>query len=138
MTADRLAGYPHSVSNAGWEPQHFSILTSDIEGFGSTTRSDPIRAGLRRTLHQIMDEAIGTVDQTPSVAGKGDTGDGMWILFSPALPKTQIIERIVPNIEVQLRHYNNAASTAARLRLRMGLHHGELIRDDNGYSGEPL
>lgn len=110
----------------------------DIEGFGSTTRTDPIRAGLRRALEKIVTEAISGLGDSNFVQASGDTGDGKWILFMSTLPKTRLVERFIPDIETQLRHYNEAASTAARLRLRIGLHHGELIPDDGGHSGEAL
>jgi hypothetical protein len=110
----------------------------DIEGFGSTTRTDPIRAGLRRALEEIVNEALGRLDGRTSLHANGDTGDGMWIIFAATLPKTRVVERFVPDIEMLLRHYNDAASTAAQLRLRIGLHHGEVIPDAGGYSGEVM
>ncbi len=126
------------MSNASWEPQHFSIVTLDIEGFGSPTRTDPIRAGLRSTLKLITDSASGSLREPNPVHASGDTGDGSWLIFASRVPKSRIISAFLPTLETELRHHNLTASTAALLRLRVGVHHGELIKDGGGYSGEAL
>jgi hypothetical protein len=126
------------VSNAGWEPEHHTIVTLDIEGFGSPTRTDPIRAGLRRSLQGIISHAQAKLTASDPVRAVGDTGDGKWLLFHPGVPKTAVLSAFVPALETELRHHNATASTAARIRLRIGVHHGDLIPDDGGYSGEPL
>lgn len=126
------------VSNAGWEPHHFAILTMDIEGYGSPTRTDPIRAGLRKTLDNTVAGAVTKLGETNPMTAFADTGDGKWIIFDGRISKIKIITVLLPALEVELRHYNAAASSAARLRLRIGVHHGELIPDHGGYSGEAL
>lgn len=122
------------MSNASWEPQHFSIVTLDIEGFGSPTRTDPIRAGLRTTLRALLRNAVAALPTDNPIFADGDTGDGNWLIFETRLPKPRLITDFVPRLETELRHYNRTASSAARLRLRVGVHHGELIRDGSGYS----
>jgi class 3 adenylate cyclase len=130
--------YSPAVSNIMREPQHYAIVTIDIEGFGSPTRTDPIRASLRSSLERIIKAAIEGLAQPEPTADLGDTGDGKWILFNPSLPKSQLITILAPRIETELRHHNLRSSTAAQLRLRIGIHHGELVPDESGYSGEAL
>ncbi|WP_157744597.1 hypothetical protein [Micromonospora viridifaciens] len=113
-------------------------MTIDIEGFGSATRTDPIRAGLRGTLDGLVAAAVGRMMHDDPVVAEGDTGDGKWLLFRSDLPKTSLLQELVPAIETGIRHHNRAASTAATLRLRVGVHHGELTVEPNGYSGEQL
>jgi hypothetical protein len=113
-------------------------LTIDIEGFGSPTRTDPIRAGLRHALDDLVDAALGGMSHDNPVTAQGDTGDGKWILFRSDLPKTSILQELVPALETGLRHHNQSASTAATLRLRVGVHHGEITADEGGHSGEQL
>ncbi|MEV4057130.1 hypothetical protein AB0J55_38505 [Amycolatopsis sp. NPDC049688] len=113
-------------------------MTLDIEGFGSKTRTDPIRAGLRRELETIIESAIRLLQPDDALAAHGDTGDGKWLLFRPEVPKTELIMTLLPEIETRLRHHNSTASIAATIRLRVGVHHGELIKDRSGFSGEAL
>ncbi|MEV6416784.1 hypothetical protein [Kribbella sp. NPDC051718] len=126
------------MNNALWEPRHHAILTIDIEGFGSPTRTDPIRAGLRRTLDDLIRTGLERMPYSDPVAAEGDTGDGKWILLRSDIPKTSLLQDFVPSLETGLRHHNRSASTAAALRLRVGIHHGEVTVDDQGYSGEQL
>lgn len=127
------------MTNVLWEPRHHAIITLDIEGFGSPTRTDPIRAGLRKALAEFLDVAVDRLQIPEAVAAEGDTGDGKWLLFRSDLSKPMLLNTLVPTIEAALRHHNQSASTAATLRLRIGLHHGEITLGENGgYSGEPL
>lgn len=127
-----------SLSNAQWEPRHHAIVTVDIEGFNSSTRTDPIRAGLRRNLEEIVESAIGAMHETDPVVAEGDTGDGKWLLFRSDLRKTALLQAFTPAVETGVRHHNRTASVAATLRLRVGVHHGEVTVEGSGYSGEQL
>lgn len=126
------------MSNALWEPRHHPIVTLDIEGFGSPTRTDPIRAGLRKAFDDLLRTAIGRVPHPDPIVAQRDTGDGRWMLFRSDFPKTSILQDLVPALEVGVRHHNRIASNAAMLRLRIGVHHGEVTVEENGYSGEQL
>ncbi|MEU6404106.1 hypothetical protein [Streptomyces sp. NPDC046985] len=126
------------MSNAQWEPRHHAIITVDIEGFNSSTRTDPIRAGLRRDLEKIIESAIEAMPQPDPLAAQGDTGDGKWLLFRSDLQKTALLQSFTPTLEAGIRHHNRTASVAATLRLRVGVHHGEVTVEDSSYSGEQL
>ena len=122
-----------------YEPRHHAIITLDIEGFGSPTRTDPIRAGLRKTLTEIVQLAVERLQVPDAVAAEGDTGDGKWLLFRSDLSKPKLLNTLIPTIEAALRHHNRSASSAAALRLRVGVHHGEITEGEGeGYSGEAL
>lgn len=127
------------MTNVLWEPRHHAIITLDIEGFGSPTRTDPIRAGLRQSLAEMVRLSVDRLQVPDAVAAEGDTGDGKWLLFRSDLSKPRLLNTLIPTIEAALRHHNQSASTAAALRLRVGVHHGEItLGQDNGYSGEAL
>jgi hypothetical protein len=122
-----------------WEPRHHAIMTLDIEGFGSPTRTDPIRVELRKVLADLVRLAAERLQAPDPIAAEGDTGDGKWILFRSDLSKPTLLNSLIPTIEGALKRYNRTASTAATLRLRVGIHHGEVTVEDNGgCSGEPL
>lgn len=126
------------LTNARWEPRHYAIVTLDIEGYGSPTRTDPIRVELRRELDTMIRLAAGSLQVEKPVVTEGDTGDGKWLLFRSDISKPTLLNVFVPAIEARLRRHNSVASTAATLRLRIGVHHGEVTVEENGFSGEPL
>ncbi|WP_405646220.1 hypothetical protein [Streptomyces sp. NBC_00019] len=113
-------------------------MTVDIEGFNSSTRTDPIRAGLRRDLEEIINSAIAAMPPADPLVAQGDTGDGKWLLFRSDLQKTALLQSFTPTLETGIRHHNRTASVAATLRLRIGVHHGEVTVENSGYSGEQL
>ena len=89
-------------------------------------------------MSTLTESALSTIGGDKYVRGTGDTGDGKWIVFSAQLPKTRLLETFIPGIEASLKHHNMASSSAAQIRLRIGISHGDLIFDGSSYSGESL
>ena len=116
------------------------ILAVDIEGFGSPMRSDPLRASLRRHLHQYVDHSLMDVGVSPrQVLLRHDLGDGVLILLDPDLPLRRLLDVAVNTLASRLANHNRVTpSQAARLRLRVAVHRGALIRDAHGYTGHAL
>jgi hypothetical protein len=83
--------------------------------------------------------AVDRLQVPRAVAAEGDTGDGKWLLFRSDISKPTLLSTLIPAIEAALRHHNQSASSAAALRLRIGVHHGEItVGQKDGYSGEAL
>ncbi|MEU5992909.1 hypothetical protein ABZ806_28420 [Spirillospora sp. NPDC047418] len=131
-------------------PRYRAILAVDIEG--STTRTDPVKAELRRTLYRLLEEAFNR-------AGIGrryreeyvDRGDGALVLVHPfdEVPKTLLLHPVTPILSALLTEYNSAlgeynaaeAITAGgdrRIRVRVVVHAGEVQSDGHGNFGEAL
>ncbi|NEA24330.1 hypothetical protein G3I70_17800 [Actinomadura bangladeshensis] len=131
-------------------PRYRAILAVDIEG--STTRTDPVKAELRRTLYRLLEEAFNR-------AGIGrryreeyvDRGDGALVLVHPfdAVPKTLLLHPVMPILSALLTEYNaglgeyNAAEAISaggdrRIRVRVVVHAGEVQSDGHGNFGEAL
>jgi hypothetical protein len=65
-------------------------------------------------------------------------GDGVVVLFDPRISKARLLHPLLPRLVSGLARYNRTAPDAARLRLRVVVHAGELLRDDHGITGEDL
>ena len=127
----------------GVRPRYRAILAVDIEG--STTRTDPVKAELRRTLYRMLEEAFNR-------AGIGrryreeyvDRGDGALVLVHPfdEVPKTLLLHPVVPILSALLAEYNSAQVIGAggdrRIRVRVVVHAGEVQSDGHGNFGEAL
>ena len=119
------------------EPIHCTIVTLDIEGFGSPTRTDPIRAEIAAKLSAIVASIvdIGDVPLLEMV----DTGDGKGLFFGGNASKPRVVEVFSNLLEAELRQHNRSASTAAQIRLRVGVHHGDVVRrSDGALAGDAL
>jgi class 3 adenylate cyclase len=124
-------------------PRHRAIIALDIEQ--STSRPDPVKAELRRTLYTLFDQALRS-------AGIGrrhrdrftDRGDGLLALIHPVdqAPKAILLNQAVPALNRLLADYNAALPPADRprcqLRVRVVMHAGEVHYDANGCFGEAL
>lgn len=134
---------PPAADRARVRPRYRAILAVDIEG--STTRTDPVKADLRRTLYRLLEEAFNRAG-----IGRGyreeyvDRGDGALVLVHPfdEVPKTLLLHPVVPILSALLAEYNSAQVIGAggdrRIRVRVVVHAGEVQSDGHGNFGEAL
>jgi signal transduction histidine kinase len=120
------------------KPEHRGILAVDIQGFGRLDRSNPARARMRTGLHRILGNAMTAAGIDPDHVAQSEYGDGVVVLLDPRISKARLLHPLVPRLVSNLSRYNRTAPDTARLRLRVVVHAGELLRDDHGITGEDL
>jgi len=120
------------------EPEHRAILALDIEGFGRLERSNLARAQRRTGLHRIVGNALTAAGIDPEHIEQTEYGDGVLVLVGPQVSKARLLHPLLPRLVSGLARYNRTASDAARLRVRVVVHAGELLRDAHGVTGEDL
>ena len=120
-----------------------AIIALDIEG--STNRPDPVRAGLRTTLYELLDTALHSAGIYPRHRDRFiDRGDGLIALIHPAdqAPKALLLNRVIPEFSRLLSAYNASIPVQGRpqrqMRIRAVLHAGEVHYDPDGCYGEAL
>jgi class 3 adenylate cyclase len=124
-------------------PRYRAIVALDIEQ--STSRPDPVKAELRRTLYELFDEALRSAGIHRRHRDRfTDRGDGLLALIRPAdqAPKAVLLTRAVPALSRLLADYNAGFPRAVRpqrqLRIRAVVHAGDVHYDANGCFGETL
>jgi len=121
-------------------PVHRSIIAVDIEG--STTRTNPVKGEIRRAMYALVEHALEAVAIIGDcVEPLADRGDGVLILVKPHddVPKTILLDRLVPLLAAQIAEHNSRAPLPAlRIRLRMVVHAGEVHADGRGWYGEAI
>ena len=120
------------------EPEHRGILAVDIQGFGRLDRSNPTRARMRAGLHRILGNAMTAAGIDSKHIAQTEYGDGVVVLLDPQVSKARLLHPLLPRLVSGLTRYNRTAPDTARLRLRVVMHAGELLRDDHGITGEDL
>jgi class 3 adenylate cyclase len=120
------------------EPEHRGILALDIQGFGRLDRSNPARVRMRTGLHRILQNALTAAGIHPESADQSEYGDGILVLLDPQISKARLLYPLLPRLVSGLAQYNGAAPDGERLRLRVVVHAGELLRDGYGMTGEDL
>jgi hypothetical protein len=120
------------------EPEHRGILALDIQGFGRLERTNPTRARMRTGLHRILGNAMTSAGIEPEHVEQSEYGDGVLVLLRPQVSKARLLHPLLPRLLSGLARYNRTAPDTARLRLRVAVHAGELLRDAHGITGEDL
>jgi len=137
-TFQHTAAYPGSQRSAG--PLYRSIVAIDLEG--STTRTNPARGELRRTMYDLLERAFDAVPINANhLEPLTDRGDGVLALLRPDddVPKTILLGRLIPLLtELLLEHNASMTDPALQMRLRAVVHAGEVHADSRGFYGEAI
>jgi len=116
-----------------------SIVAVDLEG--STTRTNPVKGELRRVMYDLLGRSLEAEGITHHLEPPTDRGDGVLLLIRPHddIPKTVLLDRLIPLLTALLADYNAAVTQPAlRIRLRAVVHAGEVHGDDRGFYGEAI
>lgn len=120
------------------EPVHRGILAADIEEFARLDRTDPVRVHLRERLHSRLDRALTAARIDPALIACSDHGDSVLVLVDPTISLARLLHPLVPRLAQGLERSNRRVAPPARLRLRLALHHGQVLTDRYGHTGEAL
>jgi len=129
--------YPGSQQPAG--PKYRSIFAIDLEG--STTRTNLVKGEVRRLMYDLLERSLEAVPiATDHLEPLTDRGDGVLVLIRPHddVPKTVLLDRLIPLLTALLNEHNTAADPELRMRLRTVVHAGEVHDDSRGFYGEAI
>jgi hypothetical protein len=116
------------------------LLIVDIEGFGSLTRDDLVQVLLRRRLYQLVDHALAAGGvELEQILALHDLGDGVLVVLDRTVSLHRLLDRGISELTARLAHNDRATvPSSMRLRLRLAVHQGPLVRDVHGYTGQTL
>ncbi len=121
-------------------PVYRSIVAIDLEG--STQRTNPAKGELRRTMYDLLWRSMEAVAITSDhLEQLTDRGDGVLVLIRPHddVPKTILLDRLIPQLTALLIEYNTKViHPALQMRLRAVVHAGEVHGDSRGFYGEAI
>ncbi|MEU8235356.1 hypothetical protein AB0C12_37695 [Actinoplanes sp. NPDC048967] len=111
-------------------PHHFSIVVLDVEGSGELT--GPEKELVRRDLYAILSRALELSGVGAASVRKEDRGDGVYLLISADVSKRLLIDPFIAALDDEL---GERPVGQPGLRLRLVVHHGEVLLDEQGSSG---
>ncbi len=117
-------------------PLRRCMLVFVIDGFTEPDRST--RLALRTALRDLLGHSLSSVGISWTHLETADFGDGALVLLDPEASKTRPLHPLVSELARSLAQYNRTRHPAARLRLRLVVHAGEVQRTENGFAGEDL
>jgi NB-ARC domain-containing protein len=111
---------------------HRTILVVDMEAFSDQRRSNAHRVVIREGLYRTLETAFRVAGIAESDYYQEDRGDGVFVLLSPVVPKSVLVESLPRALIDALRQHNASHQAEERIRLRMALHAGEINFDEHG------
>ncbi|MGW3995563.1 hypothetical protein ACWEF6_18900 [Amycolatopsis sp. NPDC004772] len=113
-----------SVGSRG--PVHRSIVVVDIAG--SSRWDNPAQLRARAALARMVRNAFRAAGIGRWRLSVEDRGDGLLVIVPPGVSKADLLDPFVPRLAAELRAYNAVVAPAWRIRLRLAVHAGELLR----------
>lgn len=117
-------------------PEHKSILVVDIAGFGRW--HDPAQIKARQVVRDAVRTGLRAAGVRWSDLAVQDRGDGMMVLVPATVSKLDLLDPAIPRLVAVLRRHNVTVPPGLRVRVRLGLHAGEVHRDPDGWVGSEL
>src|SRR5437868_6491301 len=107
------------------------MVAFDICGFSHS--GDPhVMAHMRQSMYQVVRNAAETAQMPWVDCEYEDRGDGLYLLAPPGYSVHSLVDPLAPLIRSGLSQVNRTLSADHHLRLRMAVHHGEIVHDEHG------
>jgi hypothetical protein len=110
------------------------LVSVDVRGYG---RSDDVRQ------HEIQDLLPALLEAAAAGAGLDrarwltqPAGDGELCVLPDDVPEARLVDDFVRELHAELRRRNRHLLPAARMRLRLAVHHGVVRKAGMGFSGK--
>jgi tetratricopeptide (TPR) repeat protein len=117
---------------------HRAIVCVDVERFGDRARTNPHQVAVRDGLYRALRAAFADAQITWQDCYHEDRGDGLFVLVPPEVPKNVLVSHLPRKLAAELAAHNQVHDQAARIRLRLAVHAGEIQHDENGVAGSAI
>jgi hypothetical protein len=125
----------HSQQSVGDGPLPRPATVLVLDAVGYSPRGTLVQLAVRAGLRQIITDALADADIPLSAVRSQDRGDGYLAVISSDVAKALIGVRFVDELWRGLRRYNRTRNETGRIRLRLALHHGDVLDDGDGWAG---
>jgi class 3 adenylate cyclase len=115
---------------------HRSFVVVDVEKFAS--RSDDDQRWLRKQMYDVVETAADAAGIPWDRCDRQDQGDCIVALIPSEVSKDDIADGFVARLDAGLARYARRSTEDVRMRMRLGLHAGEVVRDEHGWVGRAL
>jgi hypothetical protein len=115
---------------------YYAIAIVDIEQFGR--RKNPDQCWLRRQMYEMLETAATRAGIPWSDCHRNDRGDGVITLIPASVPKEDITESFVRELDTELGAYARRSRESVAMRMRVALHAGDVLRDAQGWVSAEL
>lgn len=126
------------MSHGEFASFHRTIVVADVAGFTDPARTELHRRVVHQRIYAVLEQAMTEAQVDWSACEVEDRGDGAMILVPPEVPKTRLADQLPGRLLAGLRRNNSMYAEEAEIRLRVGFHYGEVVKDRYGMVGDAL
>lgn len=126
------------VVREGWvvlpqpSAQHRTIVVIDVAGYTNPSRTMTHLLAVQEGLHEVLEVAFGEVGIDLGECLVEYLGDGALILIPSTVAKSLLADHLPARLDVGLRRYNATHNDESKVKLRVGLHAGEIVLNTRG------
>ncbi|MGH3695163.1 MAG: hypothetical protein ACRDRX_14450 [Pseudonocardiaceae bacterium] len=115
---------------------YYAMIIVDIERFGQ--RKNPDQQWLRQQMYDVLARAATQAGIPWSDCHRSDRGDGVIILIPASVAKEDITEGFIRELNTELGIYARRSAASVAMRMRVALHAGDVVRDEQGWVNTEL
>ena len=133
--AARRGGALAGSENAWLPSGACALFVCDVVSYGDSRRTDLVQAHIRRNLYGLLETSFERAEIPFGAAYREDRGDGVMLAVPPEHDPALLVTAVVDRLRADLGRYNELASEAARIELRVAAHLGIATHDGEGLVG---
>ncbi|PSM37814.1 hypothetical protein C6Y14_39990 [Streptomyces dioscori] len=118
------------------DPHSYWIVLLDIEDF--SLRTEVAQATLHGELYEVVEFALARAGLDLAECPVQDRGDGMLILIPMGTSPTKLLREVARGLEDALQAHQVKYNQDHRMRLRVGLNQGLVIRQGERWTGTAI
>jgi class 3 adenylate cyclase len=118
--------------------EHRTIVVVDVADFTNPDRNVADLVAVQEGLYDVLNTAFTESGVDVGTWKLEDRGDGALILLPVEVSKNQLADRLPDRLVAALRRYNWTRASAARFKLRVSIHAGDVQQNAHGWIGHPL
>ncbi|WP_170176220.1 hypothetical protein [Lentzea flaviverrucosa] len=111
------------------------IVVVDIAEFTRPDRTVAHQLALQSGLYDVLRSAFSDIGVDVDTWVIEDRGDGALILIPKDFPKSELVDVLPDRLVAELRRYNATKVDAAKIKLRVAVHEGEIRKNEHGWMG---
>jgi hypothetical protein len=116
-------------------PEYRTLVGVDIEGYARIDRTDLLRVAFRRQLSSWCADLLAEAGAVRDDYHQHSTGDGYLFSIDPRLPRTILLTGLIGGLRHRLLCFNRGKPAPKRMRVRLALHGGDVLRDPDPLEG---
>lgn len=117
---------------------HRTMVLLGVEGSSAPNRTLPHQLDTREGLYAVVGEALAAAGVPWEACHHEDRSDGLLLLIPPEYPRAPLVEALPEALARTVHRHNTSSPDAAKARLRLAVHAGEVAFDEGGVTSTSL